>query len=112
MFSLTQFLFHGPVTAAAPDYVLGKCLQDCRVVFIWFLMTGAGTASDTVKVTDGTNDICTAVDVSAKADKALFLPADIDDARRDIAAGTELHAVGAGGATCDVFVLAIPQNTA
>jgi len=108
MFNKAMFLFHGAVNASVTDLVLGTVLQDCRVVAVWGVMTGAGAASDTVKVTDGTNDITTAQDVSAKGDKALFMFADIDDARRDITAGISLHAINASSALVDVYVLCVP----
>ena len=110
MFSLTQFLFHGAVNATVTDLALGTVLQDCRIVLVWGLMTGAGAAGDTVKITDGTNDITTAQDLSAKGDKALFPFIDIDDARRDVTAGIVLHAVNASGGLVDVYVLAIPMT--
>ena len=110
MFNKAMFLFHGAVNASVVDLVLGTVLQDCRIIDIWGVMTGAGASGDTVKVTNGTNDITTAQDVSAKGDKALFKFIDIDDAYRDLTANTLIHAVNASGALCDVYVLAVPMT--
>jgi len=76
-----------------------------RVLDMFGYMTGAGATSDTVKLTDGSSDIVTAVDVSAYSDKDIIRAAAIDDAKNEIAAGGSLHVVTASGALCKVFVL-------
>ena len=78
----------------------------CRVLDAWIVMTQAGTGSDTAQITDGTNAITAALDVSSASDKDIMSLANIDDAHRDLVPGTDtLTSVLAGGAKCDIFVL-------
>lgn len=76
-----------------------------RVLDMFGYMTGAGASSDTVKLTDGSDDIVTAVDVSSASDKDVIRAAVIDDAKNEISAGGSLHVVTASGALCKVFIL-------
>ncbi len=76
-----------------------------RVLDMWGYMTGAGAASDTVKLTDGSSDIVTAIAVNAASDKDVIRAAEIDHAKNEISAGGSLHVVTASGALCKVFIL-------
>ena len=77
----------------------------CRVLSVYGVMVGAGATSDTVKLTDGTNDICPAVDVSAKADTDIFQVAKLDDAHRDLVPGTDtLTSVVVSAAAAELIV--------
>jgi hypothetical protein len=78
-----------------------------RVLQAFGTMTGAGAAGDTVKLTDGTNDVTNAVDVSAKGDKATFQFGEVDDARHDIAANGTLKVVTASDALCLVTIIGV-----
>jgi hypothetical protein len=75
-----------------------------RVIGVTGIMTGAGGTSDTIKVTDGTNDITDTIDVSALADKSVFSAATIDDAYWNIDVGESLKVVTASAALAFVMV--------
>jgi len=79
-----------------------------RVLDAWYVMHGAGAASDTVKITDGTNDITDDVDVSAKSDKDRANFGQIDDARYEIADAGTLAVTTASGALVEVYILLVP----
>lgn len=75
------------------------------------LNKGAGTASDTITITDGTTAITDAIDISG-ADKTVARAATIDDAVYAIAASgtlrvTETDGGGSDSPATDVTVYAI-----
>lgn len=76
-----------------------------RVLDMWGYMTGAGASTDSVKLTDASSDIVTAIDVSSASDKDVIRAAVIDDAKNEISAGGSLHVVTVSGALCKVFIL-------
>ena len=80
----------------------------CRVLAAFGIMTGAGDSSDTSQITDGTNAITAAVDVSAKSDKDLFMFGSIDDAYYDLVPGTDTltHTVADAALVKAIIVLA------
>lgn len=75
-----------------------------RVVNAWVVMTGAGGAGDTVKLTDGTNDITNTMSVAAAADKDVLSFSTLDDAYHTIGKGDKLQVVTASDALCLVYV--------
>jgi len=75
-----------------------------RIVDVTGIMTGAGGASDTVKVTDGTNDITSTEDLSALADTDTWDISQIDDAYCDLERGDTLQVVTTSDATTRVNV--------
>ena len=77
----------------------------CRVLGMSGVMSGAGAASDTVQLQDGSsNAITEAVDVSALSDKDKWDVATVDDTYYDIDAGENLKIVTASGALSLVYV--------
>lgn len=79
----------------------------CRLLHAEAIMTGAGAASDTVKIQRRTGastrtDVSDAVDVSAKADKAVFAFGTIDDAEVDFGNGDAVELLTASDALCRV----------
>ena len=80
----------------------------CRVLDAVGVMIGAGATSDTWKITDGTNDITAAVDVSSASDKDRSPAGSIDDAHYDLIPGTDTltHTVASAAAVIAVVTLA------
>lgn len=97
---------------AAGTYPGPTMLKKMRVVRAWGLMTAAGTTSWTGKITNGTNDITEAKDISAVADKAVF-DWTIDDAYMDLAVGA-IPTVVAVTTACQfiAFLLLVPADVA
>ena len=94
--------------AGTTDYTLIEALlKDCRIVRVWAIMTGAGGADDTLKVTDGTNDITDTVDLSSLGDTDLFDVGELDDAYTDIAKGGSIAVTTASDALCRVYVMGV-----
>jgi predicted RecA/RadA family phage recombinase len=80
-----------------------------RVIDAWLVLRGAGVASCTLQVKNGTTAITDAMAASG-ADKALVRCASLDDASWEIAAGGTLRVTSAAGATqpdATVFVRGI-----
>jgi hypothetical protein len=79
--------------------------RSARVVGFRGVMTGAGTASDTVRLAavDGTTGTATniteAIDVSALSDNDWFSAASLDDTARSLKVGDYLRITTAGGTT-------------
>jgi hypothetical protein len=69
-----------------------------RIIDAWLVLRGAGVASTTLQVKNGTNAITDAMAASG-ADQALVRAASIDDAYHEIAAGGTLRVTSATGAT-------------
>ncbi len=78
-----------------------------EVIDFWAIGEGSG-ASDTVKLTDGTNDITDALDVST--DKGVVRASTIDDAYSAIAAGGTLALVVASAAPAKCFIMCMKVN--
>lgn len=83
----------------------GSCPRNCRILDAWGIMTGAGAALDTVKLTDGTNDISDTVDLSSAGDTDRFTVGELDDAYTDISEGGSLKVVTASDALCRVYIM-------
>lgn len=82
-----------------------------RVIDVWVVNRGTGTASDTITITDGTNAITDAIDISG-ADKTVARVGTIDDAYHEIAAAgtlrvTETDGGGSDSPATTVYVSAI-----
>jgi len=80
-----------------------------RVLDVWCVNKGLGTASDTIQVLNATNAITDAIDIN-KADQTRTAPTTIDDAYIEIAAGgtlrvTETDGGGSDSPAVDVYVL-------
>ena len=98
----------GATSSAASSYdLIAKADFKFRVIDSWLVMTGAGASSDTVKLTDGTNDITDAVDLSSAGDTDRLAVGEIDDAYYTIDAGGTLKAVTASAATCIIYALCV-----
>ncbi len=96
------------VAGTSEDKVFdGDAPASFTVIDAWVIseLTGAG---DTVKVTDGTDDIVAAM-VTATID-LLVRAVDIDLAKATIAAGGSLSTVTASGAAARVFILCKREN--
>lgn len=84
-----------------------SCPRSCRIVDAWGVMTGAGGAGDTVKITDGTNDISDTVDLSSLGDNDLFAIGELDDAYVDLAEGGSLQVEAASDALVRLYVMVV-----
>ena len=97
-------LFKQTVAGTSSYVVVANAAFKFRVVGVTGIMTGAGGASDTVKVTDGTNDITDTINVATLADKSVFSAATIDDAYWNISVGGDLKVETASGALAYVII--------
>jgi len=82
-----------------------------RVLDAWIVNKAAGTASDTITITDGSTAISDAVDISG-ADKTIARIGTIDDSVAEIAAAgtlrvTETDGGGSDSPATSVYVLAV-----
>lgn len=84
-----------------------SCPRSCRIVDAWGVMTGAGAALDTVKITDGTNDISDTVDLSGLGDTDRFAIGELDDAYVDIAEGGSLRVVTVSDALVRLYIMVV-----
>ncbi len=75
-----------------------------RILWVHGVMTGAGAASDTVKVGDGTNDITDTVDLSALTDKDVFEVGTYDDAYYTVTEAEDITVTTASDATCELYI--------
>ena len=75
-----------------------------EVVRVFGYMTGAGASSDTVKVTDGTNDVTDTVDLSSLSDTDVFEVGQMDDAYVTVEKASSITVTTASDATCVLFV--------
>ena len=71
---------------------------------VYGYMTGAGAATDTVVVDNGTNNITDTISVALLSDTDAFDAAQINDANNVIQKGGSLRIVTASGALCTVFM--------
>jgi hypothetical protein len=78
-----------------------------EVIDFWAIGEGSG-AADTVKLTDGTNDITNALDMST--DKGVVRASTIDDAYSSIAAGGTLALVVASACPAKCFIMCQKVN--
>lgn len=101
------FIVAQPTVAATSSYDVysGNAPFKFRIIDWWIVMIGAGASSDTAKLTDGTNDITDAVDVSSAARYAIVAGGEIDDAYHEIAKNGTLNVTTASGALCIVYAL-------
>ena len=82
-----------------------------RVIDVWVVNTGAGTAGDTIEVGDGTNNITNAIDIN-NVDMTIGRAGTIDNAFHEIAASGTLRVTETDGGGTDspstiVYVSAI-----
>lgn len=105
---LNQDIFIIEVDTEAASVVIFNGDAPCafRVIDVWAIGT-PGASSDTVKITDGTNDITDAIDVTAAL---VGRAGTIDDAYWDIAAGGSLSAVVASALDATVFIMCQKRN--
>lgn len=81
-----------------------------RILDIRGVMTGAGAGGDTVKVTDGTNDLTDTADLSALADTDTFDMSQLDDAYWIVDKGDNLTCVTASDALCYVTAYCVREE--
>src|SRR3990167_10051962 len=80
-----------------------------RVIDMWAVNHAAGGAADTVKLTDGTNDITDALDCN-KSDKVVTRVGTLDDAYWEVAYNGTLTIVTASAAPVDVYIRCVPVS--
>jgi hypothetical protein len=78
-----------------------------KIITAWVVMNGAGDSFDTVKLTDGTDDITDTLDVSSAGDTDLVSFGELDDAYATIEKGGDVVAETASGALVDVYALCV-----
>lgn len=113
----TPFLLSVRCTGAGPNFAIysKNAPWKFKVVKAWYVMTGAGASSDTVKLESGDGaasetfaSLHTAVaDVSSASDGDQALFATLLDSTSTVAAGGSLRAVTASSAAVDVYALCI-----
>jgi len=74
-----------------------------RVLDAWGVMTASGGGSDTFKLTDSSNDITNAVDLSSSADKAIARIGTIDNAYHELTA-SDLRVVTVSDPFVQVYI--------
>jgi hypothetical protein len=79
--------------------------RDFRVIKAWGYMTGAGGASDTAVITDGTNSITDTADLSVMSDTDQFDFSQINDAYNTISPTEKLAVTTASDALCRIYVM-------
>lgn len=106
-------LFRIDTPGGATTDVDATMTNKIRVLDVWVLNRGTGTASDTIQVTNGTgsNHITDAIDISG-ADKTVASVGTIDDAYHEIAASgtlriTETDGGGTDSPATTVYILAV-----
>jgi len=102
------FVLGATVDGASTNVLVDYATFPFRVMDCWVIMAAAGTASDTVKLTDGTSDITDAADLSGAGDTDRVRVGELDDANYSISKGGALKIVTAGGPATDhmhVYVL-------
>jgi len=101
-------LYQATAGAAGPTFsITTDSPLKFRIIDWHIVMTGAGAGSDTAKLTDGTNDVTNAVDVSSAADTAVVDGGQINDLYHEIDKGGTLNVVTASSAHCIVYVSCI-----
>lgn len=98
-------VFHVQTVASTTAYTAVSNLdRDVKVIRVWGFMTGAGGASDTVVVKNGSTAITDTIDVSALADKEVFEAATIDDAQWVVKKGGSITVTSASDALTHIFI--------
>lgn len=87
------------------DKIFDADSPHCKVLRVWGVMTANGASTDTVKVDDGTSDIATAVDVSAKSAKDTVVFVAIDTAKTVLVKDSTLTVTRVSAAPADIFIL-------
>ncbi len=97
------FILNKDISGATTTSVVVDAPFKFRVLDAWSI--GKTADGGTWKVTDGTNDIISAV-TQATNDKDVDRAADVDDAYYDISQGEDLSIVSTGASlSCTVFIL-------
>lgn len=102
-----SYMLSAQTSAGTSTYQLfpGGAPFAVKVIRVRGIMTGAGAASDTVQVQDGSsNAISNAIDVSALSEDDTFEEATIDTTYYTIQKGSNLKIVTASDALALVFV--------
>ena len=97
-------LYQATAGAAGPFSITTDSPLKFRIIDWHVVMTGAGASTDDVKLTDGTNNVTNAVDVSSAVDTAVVDGGQIDDLYHEIAKGGTLNVVTTSSADCIVYV--------
>lgn len=98
-------VFHVSTSASVSSYTAVAGLdRDVKVIRVLGFMTGAGGASDTIVVKNGSTAITDTIDVSALADKDVFEAAQIDDAQYNVKKGGSINVTTASGALAELFI--------
>lgn len=92
------------ITAGANGNTDVVLTHKTRVIDAWLILTGAGVASATLQIKNGSNAITDEMAASG-SDQALVRAASINDAYHEIAAGGTLRITGANGATMPAAVV-------
>lgn len=100
------FVLSVTTVAATSSYdLMTPTPRGLKIINTWAVAGGAG-AGDTVKLTDGTNDICTAIDVNAAA--GTYAPVvTFDTSYISLAKGSTLNVTTADDAVCTIYVLCV-----
>lgn len=100
------FVVSMTTVAATSSYDVWTPLpRGLKILDCWcYASGGAGGGSDTVKLTDGTNDITAAIDVNV-ADNTRAPVVSIDDAYASIAKGGTLNVTTASAAVARVHIM-------
>lgn len=107
--NLTDDVFLIVVDTGGADitFMDGDVPMALEVIDFWAIGEGSG-ASDTVKLTDGTDDITDALDMST--DKSVKRCTTIDDTKSAIAAGGTLKLVVASACPAKCFIMCMKVN--
>lgn len=95
---IVPVVFAIPIAAGALGNTDIVVTHKIRVIDAWLVLKGAGVATTTLQVKNGTSAITNAMAASG-SDTALVRAANIDDAAHEIAAGGTLRVTSATGAT-------------
>jgi len=105
-----HFTISRKFTASDSDFAMtpsGGLGFPFRVIDAYAVMTGAGGAGDTWKLTDGTNDITDTVDVSSAADKDIVPAGQLDDAYYRFSKTGEVRGITASGAEVELYAICV-----
>lgn len=96
--------------ASTTEVALPAAPFKLRIVRVDYVCTEATGADNTVKLTDGTNDLTDALNYSAKGDTDLFSSGEIKHAYHDIAKGLPIKVVKTettAVSSLDVYIWAV-----
>lgn len=100
------FLLSVQTVTGTTDYDLFNPVErPFRIIQAWGVMTGAGAASDTVVVQNGSTAITDTADLSVFSDKDAFSFSQLDDAQWELDKGDVLQLTTASDALCKVYLL-------